>query len=255
MKIYYKKSEMKQQKSHDAVTSSGSFLSKYQDVVVGNRSIIKTIYFELCTWMSKFPGAVGLTLRKIFWPRLFASCGKGVFFGENIILRHPNRVHLGNKVVISDGCILDARNENSVNVIQIGDNVILSNNVMISCKGGTVKVGSNTGLGAQMIIQSVFNSHVEIGNDVFIGPMCYITGGGNYNTERLDIPIWRQGLKEMGDTVLGNDIWLGANVTILGEVEIGSGSIIAAGAVVSKSVPGKSVCIGVPAKIVKTRSE
>ena len=93
---------------------------------------------------------------------------------------------------------------------------------MISCKGGTVKIGSNTGLGAQMIIQSVMNSPVEIGDDVFIGPMCYITGGGNYNTERLDIPIWRQGLKEMGKTKIGNDIWLGANVTVLGEVEIGN---------------------------------
>ncbi len=243
------------QKSHEAVTAEGSILSRYQDVVVGTRSLIRTIYFEWCIWLAKVPGALGLALRKIFWSRLFASCGTGVFFGENIILRHPNRIHLGNKVVISDGCILDARNEESTNVIQLGDNVILSNNVMISCKGGTVKIGSNTGLGAQMIIQAVMNSPVEIGNDVFIGPMCYITGGGNYNTERLDIPIWKQGLKEMGKTVLGDDIWLGANVTVLGEVEIGSGSIVAAGAVVSKSIPEKSVCRGVPAKIFKTRGE
>jgi acetyltransferase-like isoleucine patch superfamily enzyme len=243
------------QKSHEAVTSDGSILSRYQDVVVGSHSLLKTIYFEWCMWLSKVPGAIGLVLRKIFWSRLFASCGKGVFFGENIILRHPNRIHLGNKVVISDGCILDARNDESTNVIQLGDNVILSNNVMISCKGGTVRIGSNTGLGAQMIIQAVMNSPVEIGSDVFIGPMCYITGGGNYNTDRLDIPIWKQGLKEMGKTVLGNDIWLGANVTVLGEVEIGSGSIIAAGAVVSKSIPEKSVCRGVPAKVFKTRGE
>lgn len=246
---------MKQDKSLDSVTSGGSVISRYQHVVVGSRSLLKTIYFELCMWISKMPGAVGLVLRKIFWPRLFASCGKGVFFGENIILRHPNRIHLGNKVVISDGCILDARNEKSYNVIQLGDNVILSNNVMISCKGGTVNIGSNSGLGAQAIIQAVFNSPVEIGSDVFIGPMCYIAGGGNYKTDRLDIPMWRQGLKEMGKTILGNDIWLGANVTILGEVEIGAGSIIAAGAVVSKSIPEKAVCRGVPAKVFKFRNE
>jgi acetyltransferase-like isoleucine patch superfamily enzyme len=245
---------MKQKKSHEAVTSSGSIISRYQDVVVGSHSLKKTIYYECCMWMSKIPGALGLTLRKIFWPKLFASCGKGVFFGENIIIRHPNRIHLGNKVVISDGCVLDARNDNSLDVIRLGNDVILSNNVMISCKGGTVKIGSNTGLGAQMIIQSVFNSNVEIGNDVFIGPMCYITGGGNYNTVSLDIPIWRQGLKQMGDTILGNDIWLGANVTILGDVQIGSGSIIAAGSVVTRSISEKSICKGIPAKIFKTRS-
>ena len=242
-------------KSHAAVTSGGSLLTRYQDVVVGNRSIFSTIYFECCMLLSRIPGAIGLALRGIFWPKLFASCGKGVFFGENVILRHPNRIHLGNKVVISDGCILDARNEESTTVIQLEDNVILSNNVMISCKGGTVKIGSNTGLGAQIVIQSVFNSHVEIGNDVFIGPMCYITGGGNYNTDRLDIPIWRQGLKQMGPTILGNDIWLGANVTILGDVQVGNGSIIAAGAVVSKSLPEKSVSRGVPAKVFKIRDE
>lgn len=206
-------------------------------------------------WLAKFPGALGLAFRKIFWPRLFASCGKGVFFGENIVLRHPNRTHLGDNVVISDGCILDARNPELSEVISIGDDVILSNNVMISCKGGKVTIGSNTGLGAQVVIQSVFDSPVEIGEDVFIGPMCYLTGGGNYNTERTDIPIWRQGLKKMGTTILENDIWLGANVTVLGDVTIGTGSIVAAGAVVSKSVPPRSVCRGVPAKVFKTRGE
>ena len=244
-----------EKKSHESVTSGGSLLSRYQDVVVGSRSLLNTIYFEFCLFLSRFPGAIGLILRGIFWPKLFGSCGKGVFFGENIILRHPNRIHLGNKVVISDGCILDARNEKSTNVIQLGDNVILSNNVMISCKEGIVNIGSNTGLGAQMIIQSVFNSPVIIGDDVFMGPMCYITGGGNYNTDRLDIPIWRQGLKKMGKTIIGNDVWLGANVTVLGEVEIGSRSIIAAGAVVSKSIPEKSICRGVPAKVYKIRGE
>lgn len=242
-------------KSQEAVTSGGSILSRYQDVVVGSRSILKTIYFEFCLVMSRIPGAIGLAMRGIFWPKLFASCGKGVFFGDNVILRHPNRIHLGNKVVISDGCILDARNEESFNIIELGNDVILSNNVMISCKGGTVKIGSNVGLGPQAVIQSVFSSEVEIGNDVFIGPMCYITGGGNYKTESLEIPIWRQGLEKMGNTILGNDIWLGANVTVLGNVEIGNGSIVAAGAVVTKSIPERSVCKGVPAKVFKTRGE
>src|SRR3972149_7664873 len=204
---------MKQQKSLEAVTSSGSILARYQDVIVGSRSFLKTIYYEWCMWISKVPGAIGFVLRKVFWPRLFGSCGKGVFFGENIILRHPNRIHLGNKVVISDGCVLDARNSESDRVIILNDNVILSNNVMISCKGGSVTVGEYSGLGALTVIQSVTNNPVEIGNDVFIGPKCYIVGGGNYNIERLDIPIWKQGMKERGTTKIGDDIWLGANVT------------------------------------------
>ncbi len=246
--------KMKQDKSLDSVTSGGSVISRYQDVMVGSRSMLKTIYFEICMWISKVPGAIGLVLRKILWPRLFGQCGNGVFFGENIILRHPNRIYLGNKVVISDGCILDARNPALEKVIELNDEVILSNNVMISCKGGSISVGSHTGLGAQTVIQSVANSPVEIGSEVFIGPKCYITGGGNYNTDRLDIPIWKQGLKEMGTTKIGDDIWFGANVTVLGGTSIGSHSIVAAGAVVTKSLDEKSISAGIPAKILKYRS-
>jgi acetyltransferase-like isoleucine patch superfamily enzyme len=243
-----------QDKSLDSVTSGGSVISRYQDVVVGSRSILKTIYYEFCIWIGKVPGAVGLVLRKVFWPGLFGACGKGAFFGENIIVRHPGRIYLGSKVVISDGCILDARNPGIEKVIELNDEVILSNNVMISCKGGSVSVGAHSGLGAQCVIQSVANSPVEIGSEVFIGPKCYITGGGNYNTERLDIPIWKQGLKEMGPTKICDDIWLGANVTVLGGTCIGSHSIVAAGAVVVQSLEEKSISAGIPAKVLKYRS-
>ncbi len=53
--------------------------------------------------------------------------------------------------------------------------------------------------------------------------------------------------------VIGNDVWLGANVTVLPGVTIGDGAIIAAGAVVTKDVPARTVAGGVPAKVIKTR--
>lgn len=242
-------------KSHTKVTSGGSVLSRYQDVVIGSKSIGKLIYFEICIWLSKIPGAIGLFLRKIFWPRLFGSCGKAVFFGENITLRHPNRIALGNRVVISDGCILDARSSEKEKAIIINDDVILSNNVTIQCKGGSVKIGSHSGVNTQTIIQSLDENPVVIGTDVFIGQMCFISGGGNYNTDRLDIPIWQQGHRDGEGVTLENDIWLGANVTILGGVKIGSQSIVAAGAVVTKSLEKKSISVGVPAKTIKYREE
>ena len=51
--------------------------------------------------------------------------------------------------------------------------------------------------------------------------------------------------------VIGNDVWLGANVTVLPGVTIGDGAIIAAGAVVTKDVPANTVAGGVPAKVIK----
>jgi acetyltransferase-like isoleucine patch superfamily enzyme len=245
--------EYLQNKSLAKITSEGSMLYRYQDVVVGNKSLLRLIYFEFCVWLSKVPGAAGLFLRKIFWPRLFGSCGNSVFFGENITLRHPSRIYLGNRVVISDGCILDARSSDFEKVIDIDDDVIFSNNVSIICKGGNFHIGSHSGVGANTIIATSKDNPVEIGTDVFIAPQCFLTGGANYNMDKVDVPIWKQGLKKEGGTKLGNDIWLGAKVTILGGVSIGSHSIIAAGAVVNKSLNEKSVSVGIPAKTIKYR--
>ena len=242
-------------KTHAAVTTGGSAMSRYQDVVVGSRSLKTFVYYEFCMFLSLLPGALGLFLRKIFWPRLFGSCGKGVAFAAGIILRHPGRIHIGDRVVISEGCILDGRSEDNAPSIVIGDDVILSNSVMVSCKNGTIKIGANTGINAQTIVQSTNACPVSIGEDVIIGPRCYIVGGGNFNTERLDIPIRLQNIKYDGGVIIEDDIWLGANVTVLGGVKMGKGSIAAAGAVVTNTIPTKAICAGIPAKIMKMRGE
>jgi len=242
-------------KTHEAVTEGGSAMSRYQDVIVGIRSLKIFIYYEFCMFLSLLPGAPGLFLRKIFWPRLFGSCGQGTAFATGIVLRHPHRIHIGNRVVISEGCILDARHENDIHAIVIGDDVILSNSVTLSCKNGSIKIGANTGLNVQTIVQSTNECPVSIGSDVIIGPRCYFVGGGNYNTDRLDIPIRKQGIKNDGGVFIENDVWFGANVTVLGGVKMGSGSIAAAGAVVTKSIPERAICSGIPAAIVKLRKD
>lgn len=242
-------------KTHAAVTRGGSVLSRYQTVIVGQESFMFLLYFEWCVLLSRVPGAIGLFLRKLFWPKLFGSCGKGVVFSDNVVLRHPNRIHIGERTVISEGCILDARNDELQQVLVLEEDIILSSNVMISCKGGSVKIGARTGIGAQSIIQSTNNCPVSIGKDVIIGPRCYIVGGGTYNIDRLDIPMWQQGVKQDGGVILEDDIWLGANVTVVGGVKMQSGSVAAAGAVVVKPVIGKAIVGGIPAKVLKYRSK
>ncbi|MBP0903726.1 CatB-related O-acetyltransferase [Mariniflexile gromovii] len=59
--------------------------------------------------------------------------------------------------------------------------------------------------------------------------------------------------KQNGKTTIGNDVWIGANVFLIDGVTIGNGSIIAAGAVVTKDVPDYAIVGGVPAKIIKYR--
>ena len=53
------------------------------------------------------------------------------------------------------------------------------------------------------------------------------------------------------DVIVEEDVWLGCNVTLLSGVTIGRGSTVAAGAVVSKSIPPYCICGGVPAKVIK----
>ena len=242
-------------KTHAAVTGHGSPLSKYQDVVVGSRSFLFFLYFEWCMLLGIIPGAAGFVLRKIFWSRLFGSCGTGVNFGAHSIIRHPGKIHLGDNVVISEGCILDGRGEEGSESIRLGESVILSNNVTLSCKNGSIRIGKNTGINTGAIVQSTNQCPVVIGEDGIIGQMSLVVGGGNYNTDRLDVLIREQGIKDDGGVIIEENVWIGANVTVLGGVTVERGSILAAASVMTKSVPAYSVCRGVPAVVVKNRQD
>lgn len=57
----------------------------------------------------------------------------------------------------------------------------------------------------------------------------------------------------LGDTVIGNDVWIGANATIMSGVSIGDGAIIGWGSIVTKDVPPYTIVAGVPAKTIKKR--
>ena len=94
----------------DSVTDQGgSALRKYQDAIVGSRSVLHLLRFELTQMLvSPVPGAFGLALRKVLLPGLLGSCGGGTVLGRSIVLRQPHRVHLGRAVVIDDQCCLDA---------------------------------------------------------------------------------------------------------------------------------------------------
>lgn len=112
------------------------------------------------------------------------------------------------------------------------------------------EIGNNSGIG----IDAIIGGHVVIGDDVMMGRQCIIICR-NHRHSRTDIPMNQQGVEPGTTIVIGNDVWIGDRVTILPGVKIGNGCIIAAGAVVTKSVPDYSIVGGVPAKIIKSRLE
>ncbi|MEG1580255.1 MAG: acetyltransferase, partial [Bacteroidaceae bacterium] len=78
--------------------------------------------------------------------------------------------------------------------------------------------------------------------------------GGGHRIENTNIPMGRQGDLPISSLTIGNDVWIGTKVTILGNVKrIGNGVVIGACSVVTKDIPDYAVVGGNPAKIIRFR--
>jgi len=126
-----------------------------------------------------------------------------------------------------------------------GRNVTIESKAVISFH--KVDIGNNSGIGLNARIGSV-----KIGDNVMMGPDVIILSL-NHKYDRVDIPMRFQGKAEEKPVVIENDVWIGARVIILPGAHIGTGSIIGAGAVVTRDVPSYSVVAGNPAQVVRTR--
>ena len=95
-------------------------------------------------------------------------------------------------------------------------------------------------------------SPIYVGEDVFIGPKCVLACAGHpVNSEQRRT----EALSQSKPIHIGNNVWLGASVTVVGGVTIGDGSVIAAGAVVTRDVPAGVVAGGVPCKVIRPITE
>lgn len=112
----------------------------------------------------------------------------------------------------------------------------------------SVELGDYSGIGvrAQIGGRTIIGKHVMMGPDVNI----YVR---NHMFNRTDIPMDQQGYSDDRPVIIGDDVWIGARVIILPGVHIGTGSVIGAGAVVTKDVPDYAVVGGNPAHILKMR--
>lgn len=109
-------------------------------------------------------------------------------------------------------------------------------------------IGENSSLGVRAEAQGP----IFIGNNVMMGPECIILTR-NHRHDRIDMTMIDQGFEQYRPVTIGDDVWIGCRVTILPGVTIGSHSIIAAGAVVTKDVEDFSIVGGVPARKISSR--
>lgn len=109
-------------------------------------------------------------------------------------------------------------------MIRIGDNVATNNNLFF-CAVNLIEIGDNTLIGQNVTIMD-FEAH---------------------GTK----PDKRRELGEIGEVIIGRNVWIGNNVTILKDTVIGDNTIVATGAVVKGKFPANVIIGGVPSKIIK----
>lgn len=154
-----------------------------------------------------------------------------------------------------------------------GNSTLLSHDCTITGHG-KLGIGKNSSILAHAIIETCNTSScISIGNGVSLGEYCHITAfsniiigdgtltgrfvlisdnsHGHTDGSDLDIPPLQRSIQSRGGITIGKNVWIGDKVTILQNVSIGNGTIVAANAVVTKDIPPYAVVAGNPARIIK----
>ena len=223
---------------------------RYTSLVLARPTVLGLLKYELINLCGGVPGALGIVIRKWLYPRLLAKVGKGPIFGRNITLRHADNIYLGDRVVLDDYCLLDARGAGEYG-IQLGDGVMVHRNASIQAKIGHISIGKNSSVGA--LSQIVSQGTIEIAENVSIAGGVGIAGG-RYQVELDEEAPEAKKRFTAGPIRIGPNVRLGRGAIILDGVKIGAGAIVAPGSVVMSDVAENTVVIGCPARPLRQRT-
>ncbi|NEO99695.1 MAG: acyltransferase [Symploca sp. SIO2E9] len=192
------------------------------------------------------PTPLGRVLRRLGYRTIFAQLGKSAWIRVGIHFEGAARIKMGDLVSIHPGVRIRSLNQKSM--IVMADKVSLDRGVDIKSNRGEIAIGKQTYIGPYTCLS---------GGDIKIGDNCLIAShsgiyANNHSFADPLRPIRDQGSSFKG-IVIEDDCWLGSGVRVLDGVTIAKGSVIGAGAVVTKDIPPYSVAVGVPAKVVSHR--
>lgn len=165
--------------------------------------------------------------------------------------------HMGECSHIACPCSLQGGGQKR---IMIGDYTCIQRNSILGCWeqygeqkfSPSIIIGNKCNIGEYNHITAC--NKITIGDGLLTGRFVYIgdNSHGELSWEESNIPPVKRSLRSKGEIIIGNNVWIGDKVTVLGGVTIGDNVIIAANAVITKDIPSNSVAAGIPAKVIKT---
>jgi acetyltransferase-like isoleucine patch superfamily enzyme len=163
--------------------------------------------------------------------RALESRGTGIRIDRSVEVRSPDRLTLGAHVFIDRAVLLHC------------------GGMDWSVPDAGISLGAHTYVGPNCVLFG--GGGIEVGDCVLIAPGVVITSH-QHTFDRVDRDIREQPL-HFGRIVIERDVWIGANATVLPGVRIGTGTVVGAGAVVSRDLPAGTVALGIPARPVRER--
>jgi len=171
------------------------------------------------------------------------NANKFGFVGNIGQINCPEHISIGDNTWFGDGIYLTAWDS---------FNCIVDGKSQVQHFTPSITIGENCHFGAQNHITCT--NRITIGDNLLTGKWVTITDNshGDSSLEHLNIDPLKRPIVSKGPVSIGKNVWIGDKATILSNVSIGDGVIIAANAVVTKDVPSYTVVGGNPARIIKT---
>lgn len=207
------------------------------------------LFYKFLRWC---PGALGLLLRQKLYPRLLGECGRGVLFGRFVDLIQPERISLGDRVILSNYVRLDAGTYegNNSHAIKIEHDVFLGTATDLNSKKSHIILQSGTNIGSSCKIAG--NLPVNIGPNVLLAAYCTI--GENMQNRSEHTPQEIPGNHQILKTVIEQGCWIGVRVELKTGARVCKDSIVGAHAIVEGEIPAWAIAIGQPARVIKFRN-
>ncbi|HEX8295598.1 MAG TPA: acyltransferase [Chthoniobacteraceae bacterium] len=136
--------------------------------------------------------------------------------------------------------------------IEIRSGTVIMPWAKLMAVNGPIRIGENCSVHSFAVLYG-FAGGLIIGNGVRIATHA-VFSPGNHVFDDLTRPFTEQGASSQG-IVIGDNVWVGAGVRVLDGVKVGAGAILGAGSVVTRDVPENAVCVGVPARVIRSRGE